>query len=397
MNRKYTLHIRSLALAAAAIVAGCDVEDVAFHAPPMIAVTVGEAHSCALLQSGGANCWGDGTSGQLGSGKLEFSRYAVRVLTSNTFTSIDAGGDHTCALTSDGRAFCWGANDSGQLGTGNRERALVPSAVQTTERFASLSAGWAHTCALTANGRAFCWGSTSDGQLGVNRASDATTPVALDTTLRFTRISAGSRQTCALALNGDAYCWGANELGQLGIGTVSGPRPPTRIAGFTFTGISAGWNHNCGVIASGLAYCWGENGYGEIGDGGKNEPGLPAALTPYQVANYGEISFVEISAGKHFTCGRRNQNSIYCWGRGSHGQLGNAMLEDRFNPQWVKPGPERMAVTTADVFAAIDAGDSHACALSISGTVFCWGNGDAGQLGNGERLSMIALPVLTVR
>ena len=377
--------------------AGCDVEEVGFGAPEMTAVTVGELHSCAISEAGVAYCWGDNRSGQLGIGSQEARLYATRVEGSFLLTAIDAGGDHTCALTTDGRAVCWGGNAFGQLGTGDQQDADAPTLVSTSERFRAITAGFAHTCALTQNGRAFCWGRGSNGELGIGTSANAvTTPQPVAGSLVFSHISAGGRHTCALASGGLAYCWGANELAQLGNGTAGSPQlAPTRVdAAFAFSDISAGWNHSCAVTPSRVAYCWGENAYGEMGSGWDWEEGVPGQPSPQAVLSYGEIMFTQISAGRQFTCGRRDQGTIYCWGHGSHGQLGNAAATDFVVPQWVKPGPGRREVGVADVFAKVDAGSaSHACGLAVDGTIYCWGNGANGQLGSGEWLTMIALPV----
>ena len=42
---------------------------------------------------------------------------------------LTAGGNHTCALLSTGGARCWGENASGQLGYGNTTDVNAPSSV----------------------------------------------------------------------------------------------------------------------------------------------------------------------------------------------------------------------------------------------------------------------------
>jgi hypothetical protein len=61
----------------------------------------------------------------------------------------------------------------------------------------------------------------------------------------------------------------------------------------------------------------------------------------------------------------------------------------------VRPEPGRVLEPSSGVFASFDAGgNEHACGLSFSGVVFCWGGGATGQLGSGEWLTMIPYPVL---
>ena len=37
------------------------------------------------------------------------------------------------------------------------------------------------------------------------------------------------------------------------------------------------------------------------------------------------------------------------------------------------------------IFAAVAAGEGHTCGLTIDHTVYCWGYGSDGELGNGTR------------
>jgi alpha-tubulin suppressor-like RCC1 family protein len=124
----------------------------------------GSPHACALMATGGVQCWGFNGVGQLGDGTVSLSGVPVQVygLTSNV-QQIDAGGLLTCALLSDGTARCWGDNTQGQLGNNlprppytpsvvtagkpdpvggvSREPAMISSHAPDSERFISLVAG----------------------------------------------------------------------------------------------------------------------------------------------------------------------------------------------------------------------------------------------------------------
>lgn len=388
---------RMLAIALAAVaLLGCE-DELALRAPLMKAIAIGEYHSCGLIESGEAYCWGDGSSGQLGTGAMTSQRFAVPVATGGVFASIAAGGSHTCALTPDGITHCWGLNNYGQAGIPDVQQVLAPRPVNTGLRFAALSVGWEHTCGLGQDGTAYCWGRGGHGELGNGAIVESvSSPIAVVTNLKFRLISAGGRHSCGIAVSGAAYCWGANELAQLGIGAESEPRPvPVRVdASVGFVDISAGFNHTCAVDTGGTAYCWGENRYGEIGNGGHYKPDLPAERRPTPIAAFGAI-YVSVSAGRFYSCGRRDQDELMCWGRGANGQLGNRAMRDSDFPQLVHVEPGQMFTPGRGVFATFDAGGStHACGVTVGGSALCWGQGAQGQLGSGEWLSMIPYPVL---
>jgi alpha-tubulin suppressor-like RCC1 family protein len=99
------------------------------------AITCGDAHTCVLLRGGAVMCWGDNRHGQLGHGTDQRTEGAVPVVGLTTGVSaISAGDNHTCALLQAGTVECWGENGFGQVGDGTTTARLVPVKVVTAER-----------------------------------------------------------------------------------------------------------------------------------------------------------------------------------------------------------------------------------------------------------------------
>ena len=107
---------RALALVCLFPIAACS-EPVAPASPgAFAAVAGGFEHTCALLGGGLAYCWGRNTSFQLGTNRTnEHDSLPQQVSAPFPFTKIDAGQYHSCGLVASGAAYCWGIGPDGAL------------------------------------------------------------------------------------------------------------------------------------------------------------------------------------------------------------------------------------------------------------------------------------------
>ena len=284
-------------------------------------ISVGEYHTCALLTSAHVECWGRGTSGQLGSGTLANSNVPVLVHGLSGVIQVAAGGFHSCAILTNHRVRCWGLGSSGQLGNNSFSSQKVPVAVSSMTNAVQLSAGWYHTCAMIATRHIKCWGRGTSGQLGDDKDVSSKTPVLVVGLLANPiQISAGGFQTCALIDSGGGVieCWGRGNEGQLGTGATSNHRLPVLVGNVAnATQVSAGGYHTCAMIATRHIRCWGLGTSGQLGDN-------TYASSKGEVLVVGIANALQVSAGGYQTCTRATtRNSILCWGKGSSGQLGD--------------------------------------------------------------------------
>jgi len=99
--------------------------------------------------------------------------------------------------------------------------------------------------------------------------------------------------------------------------------------------------HTCALTADGTAYCWGANQYGQLGyatstvcgDPGDGNDIEPCSATPQPVNT--TLRFVSLALGIGHTCGLVRTGAVYCWGDNELGQLGNGTTQNSTQPQRV--------------------------------------------------------------
>jgi alpha-tubulin suppressor-like RCC1 family protein len=333
-------------------------------------VDAGDTHTCGITTDNLAYCWGDNWAGQLGDGTTTGHLTPGPVQGGLRFRQISAGWGHTCALTTDNRAYCWGLNDWGQIGDGTGVQRLTPTPVATTSNFRQIDAGTEHTCAVGYSDRLpYCWGSNHYGELGEGTRNPHFTPLAAAGKLSMREVHTGYYHTCGVTTGNLAYCWGDNEYGQLGQSTPgSFSTKPIRVSGgLQFRNATTGWWHSCGVTTGDRVYCWGRGTEGQLGDRTES-----SRFAPRPVA--GSVLFTRATGGGYFTCAESRANTAYCWGENGAGQGGNGSSARKLRPTPVSGGL---------AFAQVSAGYGHTCGKTPGSVLYCWGWNPYGQVGDG--------------
>jgi alpha-tubulin suppressor-like RCC1 family protein len=380
-------------------------------------LAAGQSQSCAVKHDGTVWCWGTNRDGELGNGQggpnAIWNPSPVQVMTGGEsiqaltgMTAITSGARHNCARGSDGSVWCWGANWAGQSGTGQASQNWRALRVQGVSGQGSLSgalgvdAGAWHTCAYGAQGALWCWGENSSGQLGSSLGVPREWPTPVlsangqDPLTGVTTVAGGTSHTCAETSNDTVLCWGQSTEGQLGTGTLISSFLPSRVGtvdgGDIWTGasaVSAGGFHSCAVDADQTAWCWGLNSSGQLGNGSSDPFSWSAA--PQHVSDAsgnGVLSdVVAVGTGYEYSCALTDAGAVWCWGNNYVGQLGDGTFDIRSRPVQVRELPEIQALAV---------GAHHACAISVDGALWCWGGNGSGQLGDGTVIiRALAVPV----
>jgi alpha-tubulin suppressor-like RCC1 family protein len=174
-----------------------------------------------------------------------------------------------------------------------------------------------------------------------------------------------------------AGSWGYNPVGQLGIGTAEGYKNPAavhplygQVVGLAsgVMQVAAGNTHGLALRSDGTVWAWGQGTHGELGDGT-----LSSSTTPVQV--YGLTGVVAVAAGIKDSLALRSDGTVWDWGENQFGQLGNGTTADS------QPTPLQVRGLTG--VTKIAAGGNFNLALRSDGTVWAWGQNQVGELGNG--------------
>ena len=138
--------------------------------------------------------------------------------------------------------------------------------------------------------------------------------------------------------------------------------------------IAAGLLHTCAISEERVS-CWGSNEFGQLGNGSEGGKRLAPVAVKRGTSEFAEVT--ALAAGWNHTCAV-SSGSAYCWGSNEYGQLGDGSTTNSPSPAAVPK-----VSSTVGVVTAITAGTDHTCALA-DGVVRCWGRNNVGQLGSGS-------------
>ena len=234
------------------------------------------------------------------------------------------------------------------------------------------------TCTGTCTVRA--WGYNGDGELGNGTTSSSSTPVQVSDLTGITAIAGeGYGGGYALKSGGTVWAWGNNPDGELGNGTTTSSSTPVQVSGLTgITAIAGGGDDGYALKSGGTVWAWGYGGDGGLGNGTT----ATDSSTPVEVS--GLTGITALAGGLNDGYALKSGGTVWAWGYGAYGGLGNGTTTDSSTP---------VQVSGLTGITAIAGGGDDGYALKSGGTVWAWGNNTDGELGNGTTTTDSSTPV----
>jgi len=321
--------------------------------------------------------WGYNAYGQLGDNTVSTRQSPIQTIANTTnWIQVSAGIYHVSGIKSDGTLWIWGYNNNGELGDNTVVRKSSPvQTVAGANNWIQVSCGEAATGAIKSDGTLWMWGSNGSGQLGDNTITKKSSPVqTVAGGNNWKQVSVGtsaiSTVSAAINISGQLFLWGYNGYGALGDNTRTNKSSPVQTVsgGTNWKQVSCGDSHVGAIKTDGTLWMWGNNGSGQLGDNTTN-----SSSSPVQTVS-GGTNWKQVSCGWAITGAIKTDGTLWLWGEGPGGQLGDNTITKKSSPIQTVAGGTNWKQVSISAF--------HSTGLKTDGTLWTWGYNTYGELGD---------------
>jgi alpha-tubulin suppressor-like RCC1 family protein len=216
------------------------------------------------------------------------------------------------------------------------------------------------------------WGTGSSGQLGINNTSNKLTPVTTFAGgINWKQVAGGSQYTAAIKTDGSLWTWGLNSSGQLGDNTTTNRSTPvtTFAGGNNWKSVACGGGHTLAIKTDGSLWVWGAGGDGRLGDFSTTTRSTP--VTTFVGGN----TWKSVAGGNRHSAAVKTDGTLWVWGLNENNQMGTNGGATRSTPTTTFVG--------GTTWKQVACGGFHTVAIKTDGTLWIWGNNvnNFGQIG----------------
>ncbi len=219
-------------------------------------------------------------------------------------------------------------------------------------------------------GGLWLWGVASTGRLGDNTTTSKSSPVqTFAGGTNWIQVSLGFAHSAAIKTDGRLWLWGCGDFGRLGANNLTNRSSPVQTVsgGTDWKSVSLGFCHSAAIKTDGTLWLWGAGGSGRLGDNNDTDRSSPVQTVS------GGTDWKQVSLGFTHSAAIKTDGTLWLWGLGSTGRLGDNTILARSSPvQTVSGGTNWRQVSLSLISAAI----------KTDGTLWLWGCGRCGGLGD---------------
>jgi alpha-tubulin suppressor-like RCC1 family protein len=296
-----------------------------------------------------------------------------------TIVQISTSNSASYALTKTGEVWAWGVGRGGALGNGTEPKSTItPVQVKFPAgvKIASLPSPMPFDTgmAIDRKGNIWGWGADVEDSLCV-AGGHLNEPVKLPFT--HVTLASGAGGHGLYVSNGKLYTCGANEAGELGDGSTASSTQPVAVVGLPHESIRAvgsSWENSGALMADGSYYDWGYNPAGQLGNGTTTNSDTPVRVSLPAKAE--QVSLGGSAGANGQTVAILTDGSVWAWGQGRFGEIGNGKAAS-------SSSPTRVDVPSGVKFDRVISGGSTVYGIDGLGAVWAWGQNNVGQLGFG--------------
>lgn len=333
---------------------------------------------CVLTDREEVQCWG-WTLSSLGRGTLDHSDRPYRLDEFSDARQVAMNGVDACVLTDEGRVRCGSRQAPDALTRGLSEGATALTGVT------QIANGELMRCALHGGWGVTCWGSEPSPTRGelleiVPFRRVVTLPAAA-----AAEVAVGARSACARLTDNRVWCWGSGATQRL-----------YAVEGVLARQVVMGHETSCALGHDGRVWCW------------RHPPCDGVACRPeVEALSLRTMRSISIDSWDNRVCGVQADGEVVCESLVERGAIEHPPLHGatrvfatvQRDPLWgidrdgtllsSAPSPAVGLRGVADVAIGL----RFVCATHTDGTVSCWGDNSAGQLGRGWSDPEVPAPV----
>lgn len=262
-----------------------------------------------------------------------------------------------------------------------------------------------------ATGQLWFFGDFETGQAGVDKQTLWPCQITTGSWLSMS-VYSGGKTGMAIKSDNTLWGWGDNYYSQIPTGIYGQVSSPVQIAG-TWSSVSVGYKHVLGIKPDGTLWAWGYNNLGEI----PGAAGGVSITSMIQIAG----SWSQVAAGYESTYGIMTDGTLWASGNNGWGQIGDGTQTNRntltqiagswsqvsahesyftaiksdgtfwscgYNLYFDGPRSSVSQIFTGTDYLAVAAGLNELSILKTDQTLWCVGQNQYGQLGNGATVDL---------